>query len=189
MCTWEQPGDKISKLHVLNILIIIIVILWYVDWYSSKVCMSRSREGRGDQRMSPELLNKLFSWSCAGFISGFHSREGKHIVANFKGGGGGKSNSKRGQQHIKYRRGGESTPCPPSPEINPDVCRVMSIITIIVSYKVILLRRFSSQIITLHNLNMLDMFIVILYLIHCTGEVVNSFHYYQGDSVVKTINL
>jgi hypothetical protein len=49
--------------------------------------------------------NKWTQSTIAGFISGFRSRGGKHIAANFKGGGG--------QPHIKYTesqfpRGGKS---------------------------------------------------------------------------------
>jgi hypothetical protein len=72
---------------------------------------------------------------AAGFISGFRSRGGKHIEANFKGGGG-KYKSKGGNPILDIWKanfqgganqsqggGGESTPWPP-PEINP-VCSII----------------------------------------------------------------
>ena len=54
----------------------------------------------------------------ARFISGLHSRGGKHIVVNFKGV---QIQIQGGQQHIKHRKANGWAKTPPStPEINPD---------------------------------------------------------------------
>ena len=71
----------------------------------NKATSSKDEVRKKMKRKYPSSLTVSIQYHLV-FISGFHSREGKHIAVNFMGEGGG---------------GGESTPTPPPPPPPPNI--------------------------------------------------------------------